>query len=470
MTTAPDATPNRFKMPHAFVLMFGALALSCAATYLLPSGEYQRAELNIAGSIKTTIVPGSYAPVPASPVGPIGLLECVQKGLVDAADVIFFVFLVGGAFATIERTGALEAGLGRLVSSIKGNALWAMVPVMILFALGGASIGMSEEVIAFVPMMLLLARRLDLDRTMAVALCMGAATVGYGFAPLNPFSVGIAQSFAGLPLFSGIGFRSVVCSIAVALFIAHCFRYAKKVRRDGPRPGAAFSVGESGTVPESVPWARGRHTFVWLVLAASAVALVVGVMNYGWYMQELSMLFLAAGIIAGVFGGLRLNGTAEAFVKGFSDIAFGAIIIGVARAIKVVLERGHVIDTVVYGLFTPLSEFPAWVAGLGLFLAQGLIHFLIPSSSGQATATMPIVIPLADLLGLTRQTAVLAFQYGDGITNFFWPTQGALVAVIATARLPFDEWLRFVMPYVLQATVLAVVALLVAYAIGLGPA
>ena len=471
MTTPSAQTPRRFKLPHAFVLMFLALALACIATFLLPAGKFDRADRVIGeGKTVTSIVPGSYAHVPRSPVGPIGMLVSVQKGLVDAADVIFLVFLVGGAFAAIERTGALEAGLGWLLARLKNNAYLTMVPVIILFALGGATFGMSEEVIAFVPMLLLLSRRLGLDKTMAAALCIGAATVGYGFAPLNPFSVGVAQSFASLPLFSGIGFRSVVCSIAVGLFIVHCFRYTRRIRRDGIPPGAEFDAGGGETVPDAAAWSPLRHGFVLLVLVSAVVALVVGVMKYEWYMMELSVLFLAAGLIAGVFGGLGLNGTAEAFVKGFSDIAFGALIIGIARAIKVVLEQGQIIDTVVYGLFTPLADLPAWVAGLGLFGAQGLLHFFIPSSSGQATATMPIAVPLADLLGLTRQTAVLAFQYGDGVTNLFWPTQGSLVAVIATARLPFDVWLRFILPFVLQAVALAVSAILVAYAIGLGPA
>lgn len=459
------------KMPHALVLMFGALVLACLATSALPAGTYTRESREIEGGrTVTTVLPGSYARVAPSPVGPVGLLAAVQQGLVDAADVIFFVFLVGAAFATIERTGAIEAGLGKMLARLRGRALWALPPIIVLFSLGGATFGMSEETIAFVPMLLLLSRRMGLDKTIGVSLCFGAATVGYGFAPLNPFSVGIAQGFAELPPFSGLAYRGIFYAIAVALFAVHCHRHARRVQRDGVPADEAYDAAEPGHSPATAAWNPVRHSAVWLVVACAVVALVVGVVHYGWYMQELSMLFLAMGLLAGLLGGLGANGTAEAFVRGFRDIAFGALIIGFARAIKVVLEQGSVIDTVVHGLFTPLSAAPAWIGALGMFGAQAALHFVIPSSSGQATATMPIVVPLCDLLGITRQTAVLAFQYGDGVTNFIWPTQATLVAVIATAGLRFDRWLRFILPYVAQIVALAIASILIAHALGLGPA
>lgn len=458
-------------MPHALVLMFAALVLACLATVALPAGTFTRETQQIEGGRSVTmVVPNSYASVAQTPVGPFGLLASVQKGLVDAADVIFFVFLVGAAFATIERTGAIEAGIGKLLGRLDGRALWALPPIIVLFSLGGATFGMSEETIAFVPMFLLLSRRMGLDKTIAVSLCFGAATVGYGFAPLNPFSVGIAQGFAELPPFSGLAYRAIVYAIAVALFAVHCHRHARRVQRDGVPVDEAFDAADAGAPTAAVPWEPMRHSVVWLILAGTAVVLVIGVVHYGWYMQELSMLFLATGLLAGVCGGLGANGTAEAFVRGFRDIAFGALIIGFARAIKVVLEHGNVIDTLVHGLFTPLSAAPAWIGTLGMFGAQAALHFVIPSSSGQATATMPIVIPLCDLLGITRQTAILAFQYGDGVTNFVWPTQATLVAVLATAGLPFDRWMRFILPYVAQIVALAIVSILVAHALGLGPA
>jgi len=202
----------------------------------------------------------------------------------------------------------------------------------------------------------------------------------------------------------------------------------------------------------------------------TAVALAIGVTQFGWYMRELMMLFLAAGVIAGLAGGLGASGTAESFVRGFKDIAFAALMIGFARSIKVVLENGHVIDSVVNGLFTPLAGLPPWLGGLGMFVAQAVLHLAIPSSSGQATVTMPIVVPLAELLGLTRQTAVLAFQYGMGVTNFVWPTQATLVAVLGTAALPYDRWMRFILPFVAQITVLGMIAVLIAEAMKLGPA
>jgi uncharacterized ion transporter superfamily protein YfcC len=319
---SPADPKARRGLPHPLVLMVLGIALACVATFVLPAGDFDRVErVTASGQTVTAVVQGSYHAVTPSPVGPIGFLASVQKGLVESAEIIFFVFLVGGAFVTIERTGAIEAGIAALVTRIRGKVHWALVPVIVLFSLGGATFGMTEETIAFVPMFLLLSRRLGYDRTLAVALCFGATKVGYSFAPLNPFSVGIAQSIAELPQFSGLLFRVIVYLCALALFIVHCFRYATRLERTGLPHSDDDDQRFDGERSAEVTWNPIRHGLVWFVIVGTAVSLVVGVMTAGWYVRELATLFLAAGILGGLLGGLGLDGTASGFVRGFRDIA-----------------------------------------------------------------------------------------------------------------------------------------------------
>jgi uncharacterized ion transporter superfamily protein YfcC len=429
--------------------------LAAAASHVLPSGEYDRRDDPAAG--RRVVVAGTYHPVPPRPVGPFQALVAIPRGMVDAAAVIFFVFLIGGAFTVVDETGALRGGVDCLVRRF-GRSEVLVIPIASLaFALGGVLDNMKEEIIALVPVTLLLARRLGYRPVVAVAMSLGAAAVGASFSPINPFQVGIAQRLAELPLLSGSLFRIAVLCVALAIWILGTLRYAVRTRT---APG---SSGDNSTNPDTLD--RRRGAVLAIVLVAFA-ALVTGVLRAGWGFNEMAALFFVMGVVAGVVGGLGVAGTADAFVAGFRSMAYAALLIGFARAIFVTLEQGRIVDTIVRGLFTPVAHLPLTLAALAMMVVHALVHIPVPSPSGHAVLTLPILVPLADLLGLSRQVTVLAYQYGGGLCELFTPTNGALMAILAAAQVRYDEWLRFATP--LLATLLALGAAAVAIGVAIG--
>ncbi|MEP6687347.1 MAG: Na+/H+ antiporter NhaC family protein, partial [Gemmatimonadales bacterium] len=323
------------------------------------------------------------------------------------------------------------------------------------FAWGGILIQMQEELIAFVPVLLLLMRRLGFSALIAVAVSLGAAAVGAAFSPINPFQVGIAQKVAGLPLLSGWELRSVALTVAWGIWIGGTMRFARRSRV----PPEAAEVGGQ-------PGAGGRQAAILGIVLLTFVAFVVGVTKYGWDFDQLSALFFLMGVAAGLVGRLGVGGTAEGYVEGFRSMAFAALLIGFARGIFVVLDQGHVVDTIVHGLFAPVASLPTTLAALGMMGVQGLVHLPVPSTSGQAVLTMPLLVPLSDLIGLSRQVTVLAYQCGAGLCELLTPTNGALMAMLTASGVRYEEWLRFVVPLVGVLVALAAVTIGVAVAVG----
>jgi uncharacterized ion transporter superfamily protein YfcC len=295
-----------------------------------------------------------------------------------------------------------------------------------------------------------------MDALTAVAMSLGAASVGAAFSPIDPFMVGIAQKVAGLPLLSGALFRLAFLGPALALWIWGVLRYVARTRT-GP--------GETVTAPaiELGP----RHGLVLALVICTFAVFVYGVLRLGWDFTEMAALFFVMGVAAGLVGGLRVSGTAAAFAEGFGAMASAALLIGFARAIYVVLNDGHIVDTLVYGLFTPLGKLPLTLSALGMLVAQTAVHFPVPSTSGQAVLTMPVLVPLSDLLGLSRQVTVLAYHYAAGLCELLTPTNGALMAILAAAGVRYEDWLRFLAPLYLWLFALAAVAVGVGIAIGL---
>jgi uncharacterized ion transporter superfamily protein YfcC len=314
---------------------------------------------------------------------------------------------------------------------------------------------MQEELIAFVPVLLLLVRRLGFNALIAVAISLGASAVGASFSPINPFQVGIAQKVAGLPLLSGWELRSVALTVAWVIWIAGTMRFARRSRV----PPEAAETGGAAV-------AGGRQTVILGLVLLTFVVFVVGVTKYGWDFDQLSALFFLMGVAAGLVGRLGLGGTAEGYVEGFRSMAFAALLIGFARGIYIVLDQGHVVDTIVHGLFAPVAALPTTLAALGMMGVQALVHVPVPSTSGQAVLTMPLLGPLSDLIGLSRQVTVLAYQYGAGLCELVTPTNGALMAMLAASGVRYEDWLRFVVPVVGALAALAAVAIGVAVAAG----
>ena len=438
-------TATRF--PHPLTLLVACVLIAGALTWVLPAGEYQRREDPATG--RSVVVPGTYAPVEAAPVGPFQALVGIPRGMIAAAPVIFFVFLVGGAFAVVERTGALGRLVNSLAAALAGRGLLVIPVAGVAFATGGALIQMQEELIAFVPVLLLLTSRLGFNPLVAVAMSLGASAVGASFSPINPFQVGIAQKVARLDLLSGWEFRLAILIPALALWLGGTMLYARRTR----------TAPSASAEPIATDGAGARQTAVLLCMVLAFVAFIVGVLRFHWDFDQLAAVFFVMGLAAGVLGGLRLAGTVEAFVEGLRSMTFAALLIGFARGIYVVLEEGRIVDSIVHGLFTPVAELPVTLSALAMAAAHAVVHVPVPSTSGQAVLTLPLLVPLSDLIGLSRQVTVLAYQYGAGLCELLTPTNGALMAMLAACGVRYDDWIRFAGP------VLAVLALLAAAAI-----
>jgi uncharacterized ion transporter superfamily protein YfcC len=451
------ATFSRVKFPHPLTLLCGCVLLAAAASHVLPPGQYDRRDDPATG--RRVVVAGTYHTVPARPVGPFQALVAIPRGMADAAPVIFFVFLIGGAFTVVDETGALRQGVDWLVRR-PGHSDALVVPAASLaFALGGVLDNMKEEIIALVPVMLLLARRLGYRPVVAVAMSLGAAAVGAAFSPINPFQVGIAQQLAQLPLLSASLFRIAFLATALGIWIWGTVRYATRTR--------TTPTTEPGPPGPTAGTLDGRRGAVLTLVLVTFAALVVGVLRFGWGFNEMAALFFAMGVVAGLVGGLGVGGTANALVTGFRSMAYAALLIGFARAIFVTLEDGRIVDTIVHGLFTPVAQLPLALAALGMMVVHGLVHVPVPSPSGHAVLTLPILVPLADLLGLSRQVTVLAYQYGGGLCELFTPTNGALMAILAAAQVRYEDWLRFALPLLLTLLALGAGAIGLGVAIGL---
>ena len=434
------------------------MLLAAVLSHILPAGRYDRASDPVTG--RSVVVAGTYHAVPSAPVGAFETLVAIPRGLVDAASVVFLVFLVGGAFTVVDQTGALRQAVGALVRRLDGHELLVIPVVSLFFAAGGALENMQEEIIALVPVLLLLCRRMGFSPLTAVSMSLGAAGVGAAFSPIDPFQVGIAQKLAGLPLLSGAAFRMVFLTLALAVWIGGTMRHASRTRGAGEGEGEAEG-------PDRRDRFDARRVAVLGLVAATFVTFVVGVMRFDWDFDQMSALFLLMGIVAGMVGGLGIGGTADGFVEGFRSMAFAAILVGFARAVFIVLDHGQVIDTIVHACVAPLSSLPVSLAAIGMMVFHTALHVPVPSVSGQAVLTMPVLVPISDLLGLSRQVTVLAYQFGAGLCELLTPTNGALMAIIVAARVRYEEWLRFALPLYLALLGLGAVAVLAAIVGGL---
>jgi len=445
---------RRAAFPHPLTLLTACILAAALASYILPAGQYDRRDDPVTG--RAVVVAGTYHHVARTPVGLFQALVAIPKGLAAAGSVVFLVFLVGGAFTVVDQTGALRQAVTWLVRRLQNRETLVIPIVSLTFATFGALENMSEEIIALVPVLLLVTRRLGFDALTAVAISIGAAAVGAAFSPINPFQVQIAQKLAGLPLLSGSMFRLAVLAVAVGGWIWGTWRHALRTR-------VVAEDSDDQRLTEVTLATRG--TIVLLLVLATFVVFVYGIMQLGWDFDQMSALFFAMGVLAGLIGGLGAAGTAEAFVTGFTSMAYAAMLIGFARAIFVVLDEGHIIDTIVNALVTPLQSLPVVLSALGMLVVQVAVHGPVPSVSDQAVLTMPVLVPMSDLIGLSRQVVVLAYQYGAGLTELLTPTNGALMAVTAAAGVKYSDWLKFAIPLFSALLALSAVALVVAIAI-----
>ncbi|MGM8366018.1 YfcC family protein [Virgibacillus sp. W0181] len=465
-----ETKKKRFTMPHTYVLLFGVIIFAGLLTYVLPTGEFDRYEDPNTG--RELVDAESYGAVDANPQNLFDMLMAIPKGMENAAYIIFFVFIVGGAFGIIQSTGVIDKGINFTIKKLNGKEIWAIPLFIILFSFAGSVMGLAEELLPFYPIMVVLAIRMGLDSITGMSLVLLGAGAGFAGAFLNPFTVGIAQGIAELPLFSGLGFRLAMYATMVIVTIVYIVLYARKIKQD-PTKSPMYELDKKRDLDieglENDAQFSIRHKIVLAVFFIGLIIVAFGVIQLGWYIHELSAAFLTIGIIAGVVGGLGLNKTAEEFIKGAAGITFGALVIGIASGIIVVLGDGKVLDTIVYYLAQSVAALPPFLSAIGMFFVQMIINFFIPSGSGQAAASMPVMVPVADLIGMTRQTAVVAFQFGDGITNVINPTSAYFMAGLALAGIPWEKWAKWAWPLILIWIGVACVFLVIASVIGFGP-
>ncbi len=437
----------KFKLPHPFILLLSGVAIAAALTWVLPAGTYQRRADAATG--RNVVVPGTYARIAPAPVGPLAAVMAVPRGIVAGADVILTVLFVGGAFALLDATGALARLVGALVGRTSNPRIIVML-VCLAFATLGALENMQEEIIALVPVLLVLSRGLGFGPLTALSMSAGSAAVGAAFGPTNPYQTGIALRFSEMPALSQPGLRFGLLLAAVAVWIGWTVATASRDR---------FTT-ETGSVTAGP--ATMRDGVLLAVVLVPFIPYVFGVLRYDWGFNELSALFLVAGFVVGLVSGLSLSDTATGFLKGMETVLAAALFVGVARAISVVLTDGQVLDTVLHGLATPLGQLPGLAAAMLMVPTHALLHVPVPSVSGQAVLTMPVMAPLCDLLGISRDAGVIAYQTGAGLMDLITPTNGALLAMLLAAGVPYGRWLKFAVPGALLVSLVGLVGIALA--------
>jgi len=455
---------SRYRIPHTLVLLFGMIVLALLLTYVLPQGRFERVTTETG---RQQVVPGSYR-LAEEPVRltPFALFTSIPEGFAAGQDIIFFIFIIGGAFGVFRATGAADALIAWLLRRVGGNPALLVLAGMVVFALGSSTIGMAEEYLPFVPILLALGLGLGFDAIAAISIMVVGYGIGYGAALINPFTVFIAQDIAEVPQASGLLYRGALLVVFLAIGFHHVWRYAIRVKADPSRSLLADLPNDETHAVRGDLALTKTHVAVLGTIVGFLVLLLVGLKWWHWYLIEMGALFLGLTIALGLVSRLGIDRTAKEFCVGAAELTTTALLVGFARTIQIVLDEGQVVDTIVNGIAEPLRGLGAHAAAVGMLLVQSVCNFFIPSGSGQAYVTMPIMAPLADLVGVSRQVSVLAYQFGDGFTNIAIPTNPVLVGILAMAGIPFDRWMRFLLPLMLKILVVAALALVVAVAIG----
>lgn len=461
---------NGIKVPHTLVIIFSIIILMAIATYIVPGGSYDRVIADVNGQSKTVVLNGSFHYVENKAQGLFAVMKAPISGLEQSAEIIAFLFIVGGAFSLITRTKAIDSAIAKVVSIFKGNELLIIPIIFTLFSLGGATFGMTEEAIPFITILTPLMLALGFDSILAVGISYLGCIVGFATAMLNPFTVGIAQSIAEITLFSGVVYRSILWVITTIVGIIFLMIYARRIKKN-PQLSPMYKLDEekrkklNKSENEEVKFTLSHK----IIIASIGVCLAViiwGVLRKGFWIPEIAAVFLITGIFAGIVGGLKADEMADAFVAGAKDMIGAAMVIGFARAIVIIAENSQIIDTILYGLSSFIGKLPSLLAACVMLPVQMFINFFVISGSGQAALTMPILAPLGDLLDISRQTTVLIFQLGDGFSNAIFPTSGVLMACLGMAGIPYSKWFKWILPLQIILFALAIIFITCAMMIG----
>ena len=452
------------KVPGTYTIIFAMILLSALLTWFVPGGEYVKGEEGTLSYRDVESVPQLF-----------GVFTALYHGFVKQSGIIIFILIVGGSFWLLNSTGAISVGIGRFIRSVGRYHKVVLVAITLLFSLAGAIFGMSEETIPFVGIVVPLVVSMGYDAFLGMLIVYVAANVGFSSAFLNPFTVGIAQEMAELPLFSGMEYRLFCWAILTLLLILFVLFYAKSVYKApqtaaeqqtfaAPQPTSAPQPTAAPQTPaEQQPCSQrmsAAQKIILLILFASIVLLVVGVTLWGWYMAEISGLFLAMGILSGIVAGYDSGRISSEMIAGAKDILSSALVVGLASGIIVILQEGRIIDSILNSLQAALNNAGGEWSLSAMYGIQALINTIIPSATAKAAITIPIMAPFSDMVGVSRQAMVLAFQFGDGFTNMITPTSGVLIASLSMARITYSEWVRKIWRPVLALMVIGLLLLL----------
>ena len=446
---------TRLKMPTAYTILLLIIAVIAVLTFVLPAGQYDRTE---AGEP----IAGTYHTVPASPQGPGAVVQAPLKGLYQAIEIAAFILTVGGFLGVMGRTGAIDAGIAAIIRRLKGREKLLIPILMLAFALGGTTFGMAEETIAFYPLLLPVMLSAGYDAITAVAVILLGAGAGVLGSTVNPFATGIAAGFAGVSLGEGLVLRLIILTVSLAAAIVYVMRYGERVRahpersllrRRGPSGIRRFVTAQVPDAAEMTP----RRKAALVLFALTFAVMVYGVIPFadvgvtflptlGWWFPQLSALFWVAAVVVGLVYGLSELDMVDGFVKGAGELLGVSFIIGISRGITVVMDDGGITDTILHWGETALTGAGSVAFVVVSYLIYLVLSFLIPSTSGLATLSMPIMAPLADFSGVSRELIITVFQSASGLVNLITPTSAVVMGALAIGRVPYHQWLRFLWP------------------------
>jgi uncharacterized ion transporter superfamily protein YfcC len=453
-----------FNIPNTLVLLFSIMIVALILTWIVPAGEFDT-EINEAG--RSVVVPGTYSVnTDRTYLSPLALFTVIPRALGDASGIIFFVLIIGGSLAVIRETGAIDAMLARIITTIGHMPSLLIFFGMFAFAAASATLGMAEEYIPFAIILVGVCAALRMDTVSAIGIMVVGYGIGYGVALMNPFTLFVAQGVAELQPGSGMEYRAIISLPFLLIGFHHVWSYTRKVRQ---RPESSLVFGISSAQPpveRNLPELTRTHIAVLIATGAALTGLVLGIALAEWYLVELGAMFVSLAIAAGLIARMGTDTIAVVFTKGAAELTGTALLIGFARSIALLLEDGEVLHTIVNAAAAPLSYAGAEFAAVGMLFIQSILNFFIPSGSGQAFVTMPLMAPIGDLAGVSRQVSVLAFQFGDGFMNMIVPTNPVLMGILGLAGIPYDRWFRFILPLILKLFVAGSLALIIAVWIG----
>ena len=461
---------KKMQIPTTCALLFMLMIVCAVMTWIIPAGAYDTEKVGNTNRV----IAGTYHVIERTPVGPWATLMAVTGGFYKSAKLMIMIMFCGGAVELLEKSGSINAAFGKLASKQNINVNILVLLVMAFMSIGGAAGVFANPVVALVPIGIILATNLGYDAFTGFLLVYMGAYSGFNVGWANASTIGTAQPIAELPIFSGFGVRVILNIINFIICYWFTIRYMKMVKKD---PTKSLNYEEGLSVAEymgaktagdktiesnmSVP-----HILSLLSLVAGVAAIIVGSINYGWSYDQMSCCFFLIAVFTGLVNGMGINGTTKTFVSGCSKLVNAAFIVGFANGIGIILNQGQILNTIVYWLSIPIESMGAVIGANFMFFANLLINFLVPSGSGQAAAVMPLMVPIADLAGITRQVAVQAFQFGDGFSNCLFPTAGTLMGALAVAKTDWARYAKWMLPLLGCQIILSCVSLTILQTIG----